>query len=460
MFSASLDDFFGASTLFLLATILFFIRNPDPVLTNILYAEDGVWSGMLLDKGFFASLWSARSDYFVFGNLALLQIAIWINKLAFGHDLSMYPRIVAFVSYMFFAGSAVTLWYGMKGYMSQFSRLLLYFAVILITLGNSANEILGRAANIGYVFPVVLVAILAIREKSVGAMRVLTDVVMILLSITNPICIGMWFAYVAWKVWAARKTKKGAIAAISEIGRSGLYSTLILLLVVALIAARYIWGGNQSDLGRDTLMIGHLVEAVLARPILFPWVAAFYNHMSDSTALLGMVLFVGVFVAGYYSREKNDVSGRIFGCAIFATLIMYSIAVIVLRPGLTAWIGDYRETYPERYFMGQYLLSVLLMIWALDGIVPRWFRQFPVPIFALVLLVALPIVVSWFRVFEFYESRAIIASSGSFKASVTAEFMKNPSNKLYSVPIYPKDWIIVLSAPYARATALSEGGLK
>ncbi|WP_283743909.1 hypothetical protein [Sideroxydans sp. CL21] len=456
---SKLDSIFGASTLFLLAVIVFFIRNPDPMLNSGIFTEDGLWTGMLLDKGFWTSLWYARSDYFVFGNLVLLQIAVWLNKLAFGYDLSMYPRIVAFVSYMFFAGAAVTIWYGMKGYISEFSRLLLYIAIVLLTLGNSANEVLGRASNIGFILPVILVAILAIREKSVGLKRVVADSSMILLSITNPICIGMWFVYVAWKVWTARKAK-GVIAAMSGIGNSGLFSTLILLLIIALIAGRYIWRGNPSDLGRDTLIISHLVEAVVARPILFPWVATVYNHMSDGMALLGIVIFVGVFVAGYYSREKNDATGRMFGVAIFATLIMYSIAVIVLRPGLTAWIGDYRGIYPERYFMGQYLLSVLLMIWALDGIVRRWTQQFSVAVIALVLLVALPIIDSWFSAFEFYEPRAVFVTNATFKESVTVEYMKNPSSSMYRIPTYPKDWFIDLSAPYARATALSEGGLK
>ena len=110
--------------------------------------------------------------------------------------------------------------------------------------------------------------------------------------------------------------------------------------------------------------------------------------------------------------------------------------------------------------MGQYLLSVLLMVWVFDGIVRRWSFQYPVPVITVVLLAALPIVASLFSTFEFYEPRTVFSTNGKFKESVTAEYMEKTSREMYRVPIYPKGWFIDLPAPYARATALSEGGLK
>ena len=442
--------------LFLFAFLVLFVRNPDPVLTNILYAEDGSWTGLLISNGFLKSLWIARPDYFVFLNLALLQISIWINKLAFGYDFGIYPRVVAFVSYAFFAGAAVIAWYSMKNYLSQVSRIIIYFSIILVPLQGSANEVIGRLVNIGFILPVVLISILAIRENLNRLKKILVDFAILLISLTNPICIGITFVYFTFKFYFVLREKNKTIN-IHQTLKKIITSLLVIALLTSLIAARYIWLGTLSDLAKAPLVVSNLFEIIVARSIIFPLVLPFYRHTSNLTAVIGLIFFLSIFFIGYYSRLKSDYSGRLFGLAIFFALITLSFTIVAMRPGLTNFIGNYSGTYPDRYFMGQYLLSVLVIAWSFDGIIRRWSKSQLFYVTAITSLISLLIFLPWLRSFEFYESRFPMQLDKSFKESITLEYIKNPSINQYRIPIYPEGWFIDLPSEYVKGTALSKG---
>jgi len=242
----------------------------------------------------------------------------------------------------------------------------------------------------------------------------------------------------------------------SKIEKLELCTALIFLSLTLVIASRYHLNGNPSDLGRDKLIIAHFIESIIARPILFPWISTFYHHMSDTLTFFGFALFLTIFFFGYYSYQKNETAERVIGLGIITTLLFISILIIILRPGLTNWIGNYKGIYPDRYFMGQNLLSIWLILWALNGIKRRWFNEFPLTVISLSSFILIPIIISFLGVFEFYKSRAQIPLSNSFKESIAFEYTKNPSASIFRIQTYPEGWFVDLPAPYARATALSD----
>lgn len=56
--------------------LIVFARNPDPYFHRILYAEDGGYQGLIRAEGFWPAVWKARSDYYVFGNIAVAWLGI------------------------------------------------------------------------------------------------------------------------------------------------------------------------------------------------------------------------------------------------------------------------------------------------------------------------------------------------------------------------------------------------
>ena len=92
--------------LWIVGTLVLLLRNPDPLLHPVLYAEDGPWMGALLSGGFADLLLHARGDYFVWGNVLLLYLALGINHLLFGFDITHLPQVVAVVSCAFLAAIA------------------------------------------------------------------------------------------------------------------------------------------------------------------------------------------------------------------------------------------------------------------------------------------------------------------------------------------------------------------
>jgi hypothetical protein len=84
--------------------LIFFFRNPDPFINPVFYAEDGSsYVGPILSRGFWSALFYTRSDYFVFGNIILTEIAVAINNIFYPESILYLPQVIALVSYMFYA---------------------------------------------------------------------------------------------------------------------------------------------------------------------------------------------------------------------------------------------------------------------------------------------------------------------------------------------------------------------
>ena len=89
--------------LFLVGLILLFFRSAYTLLVPCIYTEDGVWMSSILNNGFLNTLFHARGDYLVCGNILLLGIVLLLNNMLFGENLNYLPQLVTIVHYCFYS---------------------------------------------------------------------------------------------------------------------------------------------------------------------------------------------------------------------------------------------------------------------------------------------------------------------------------------------------------------------
>ena len=66
--------------LFLLGLFIVFLRSAYNIIVPSIYAEDGSWTSLFIQKGLLYTLLHARPDYFVSGNILGLYTAYILNK--------------------------------------------------------------------------------------------------------------------------------------------------------------------------------------------------------------------------------------------------------------------------------------------------------------------------------------------------------------------------------------------
>ena len=347
--------------LFLLGIVLLFLRNPDPFINPIVYAEDGVWVGMGLTKGWYFALIHARSDYFVLFNVAFLFIAAELSSILSGSPLELLPESIGIVSLSFFSGTATAIFFITKKIAPTFFRIVLYLLLLLIPLGVSQNEIIGRLLQVGFYVPLIAVILFYLRGSSEKKHSIYgIDFLLFLCAATNPVVFGIWAVYLLEDLFNKSKI------------RDWIYrnSTLIFPVGILLIILLPRLGGSGGIPGE--LVASNIIEAIIARPILYPYIFPWYSQLTDSFALILFLLWVFIIFFGYF--YSSNIKAKRLILFSMVGLIVFDLAAILMRPGLTGYLSNYQTTFPDRYFMGINALSIMVTIISLSqiSIVKNW----------------------------------------------------------------------------------------
>lgn len=145
--------------------VLLFMRNPDPIIHPTLYAEDGTWVALALTNGWINALVNARPDYFVVLNILLLFIA---TKISF--FLKWQSSIIPSTKYrysfiLFFSGVGTFCFFTMRKVMPYWFAFIGFLLIILLPLGGTQNEIIGRILQIGFYMPLLATLLLFGRDQ-------------------------------------------------------------------------------------------------------------------------------------------------------------------------------------------------------------------------------------------------------------------------------------------------------
>lgn len=337
--------------LFLAGMAILFARNPDPIFNPVLWAEDGTWIGLALTEGWLHAFIHARPDYFVVINLFLLFLSTKISAIVTGNPLLFLPQAIALVSYGFYAAVAAFVFLTLRKITHSLFALLGFVLIILLPLGNSTNEIIGRISNIGFYMPLLAVMFLFWRDQLKGKYaNIFIDFALLLCAATNPLVCALVLVYVLfdfsrdWDVWLSIKRTLTLIVPF--------------IILVAFLLPRMLANPNPGVQGG--LVSVNLVETALARPLLYPFAFHWFGSLSNARSIIFVLLLV-FFVWFAYRKSDNKEAKKLILSASLA-LIIYNLATIISRPGLTGWLTDYHHVYPDRYFMGINVLVLFLTV--------------------------------------------------------------------------------------------------
>jgi len=418
---------------FLFGMILLFLRNPDPFINPVMYAEDGTWSALALREGWWHALINSRSDYFVFINMILLFVASKISILFSGNPLTLLPQAIAVISFSFFSGVATFAFVTVRNISSSVLGGIAFLAVLLIPLGTTQNEIIGRVLQVGFYMPIIAVFFLYWRNKATNLYKTaLIDFFIFLCVATNPFVFAVCVLYLSFELFKKPNIKLFFLKNVS-------LAAPVLLLMLLLIPRMGGKGGIQQD-----FLIDNVVEALIARPILYPFIFPWYENLSDSLTIIGFFLFAAIALFSYIKSRDDDSRFLIF--LSFMTIVFYSLATVIMRPGLTGVLSHYSKTFPDRYFMGINVLVVFLFIVSAGQIIKDKHLRF-LGISALVAFSGLYVYWNDY-IFEWSSSKYPLKSSFYFSEQLCmSEPIDGTLNS--SIQIYPlPSWKMVVPSKY------------
>lgn len=417
-----------------------FLRNPDPIFNPVMYTEDGQWVGVALSKGWLYALENAKQGYFVWGNLFFLFAAVNASEIICGGALVCLPQSVAFFSYLFFSLVATLAYFTTKEIVPRFVRVFIFFLILLMPLGDSGNEIIGRISNIGYLCVFLSVLLLFQRIYCTAGFRFLIDLLLIFCVSTNPVCILIVLFFLFFSFFSLRNSS------VFIFLRGNFFLLASLFLFILLIALRLL--GAQSASITGSLQLQSLIEVSLGRAILYPFFFWMYDSLEDvSVIILTCVLLLFAFLM--WRRMLDNRSKLLVGMTVVAFFI-YLFCTLAMRRSLTEQLGGYLTTFPDRYFMGLNCLVVFAVV-VLVGSVFKQGGARIVSCTVLSMIAAVYLVnISW--IFEVNAPRMKIAKGYLFGEELClSRLVSDKSQQSVVLPIFFKGWSMVV--PSRNVTA-------
>lgn len=343
------------TALFIIGIIILAARNPDPFINPIVYAEDGEWAGLGLTNGWVFALTEARSDYFAFLNIALLFLSTLISIIASGNPTTLLPESIAITSFAFFSAVATAVFVVTKNIAPPIFRVALYLLLLLVPLGTTQNEIIGRILQVGFYVPLISVVLFFLRDNAPSKHgKHAIDFLVLLCAGTNPVVFALSVVYLSGDFFKDRDIQaciKRTLTLIIPLG-------LLLLVLLPRMGGK---GGIPGE-----FVSSNLIEAIIARPIVYPFVFPWYGQLSNIISLVFFAIWLS-FILFSYKISKNSPAKRLI-LFLMATIFIYDLATTVLRPGLTGLLSNYQTTFPDRYFMGMNVLAIFLTMIAIAQI--------------------------------------------------------------------------------------------
>lgn len=352
---------------FLLLTgfMIIFFRAEYAIFSPVVFTEDGFWLGnrfLCYDYGY--ALY-CRYDYLIFGNILMIQLAFYITRLFWGYSLLQYPVVLAVLSFVFFDLLAFSTVFYLKRLLSFFSRVILFYSILLLPMGEAVCEMYGRASNIGYgcFFIGFVVMLWFLFDKEQGLLkRQMSFAVLLFCAMTNPgtyLLLGLVFVHEFWSRW-----RDGSLRDILPwVGLS--LATLPLMYYgsrrvkdILLVAYGFDMDAGLQAAAQITVNWAEAVE-FFCRSCLYSFVWPVYTAMTDKLSIGLLVVFVlFLLAAGYYA----DWLDRRMLMVTSGGLLFFSVITLLMRPNLTASsLHGYATSYPDRYFYVQNLLVLLLL---------------------------------------------------------------------------------------------------
>ena len=342
------------------ATLILCARAPVAYVAPLLFAEDRAWSSKLVTDGFWQTAFHAREDYCILGNTLLvwagMQACTWLCD----GDVFALPRCLSVTAYAC-VGAAMSL--PILLLRRQLPPILLATAWLLacfLPLGIHSDswsgfEVLGRVANVGYVFLFAAFVLVWHRNANVrtGREAVPVDAGLYLCAATNPFCLAMLPA-TGWP-YARRFLRERT--PLTAIVREPSFVSLCVLAVACLLAMGMPKPRSPHfEEPSPPVAFDGAVEMSLARGLLYPVVWPVYGQLTTPRTLAAAATLAVALVCLGQRRHRPLYAGAL------AVIALVSAVLVACRGELAFFLHDYDSTFPDRYFYGHNLVAMLVLV--------------------------------------------------------------------------------------------------
>ena len=281
---------------------------------------------------------------------------------------------------------------------------------------------------------------------------VFVDLGILLCALTNPIvCLISPLIYLPYlKSWRKDRIKFRHLFRDPTFLSSLILGTILFIqIILTAIGSSKIEGHLNSP-----VVFSNVIEMIVERSILYPLIYPLYNYLNDGIVIFLLALLLWIFVR--FARRNN------YDLYIAATysLVVFSLTALMFRPGLTSLLSDYSSSWPDRYYYGQNLFSIFLLVLLVDDIsiyLKSYLLRRSFIVLALILLLYGTGGASTYgnpsytmrEIGTFEQSLVKALESGKF---VDASGVPKEDGKFLIVPIYPTNppWTMIIPRELAE----------
>ena len=362
--------------LFLVGLILLFFRSAYTLLVPCIYTEDGVWMSSILNNGFLNTLFHARGDYLVCGNILLLGIVLLLNNMLFGENLNYLPQLVTIVHYCFYSLFALLPVICFKKDVRKSFRLLMWFLILTVPLGISAMEVMGKISNIGYLCYDIAFLLLFYKirnRQELGKLPLaVVDILLLICCTTHPgsyVLVGTAFL-VDMAIQIKSMESKSFLCKIQNLFSSYYNREWILLGCFCVAFASYDIFVLTADL-YDGMGIGFTPETKLtvefiSRFFIFYIVYPFYSSLTDPICLTILAILCVATLYVFMSKKIPKTQKFHLAMILFAAFAYFIITVATRQGLMLPLLSNYTTSYVDRYYYAINILAMLAIIYMLN----------------------------------------------------------------------------------------------
>lgn len=447
--------------LFVLGMVLLLLRSPYNLTIPSIYAEDGTWGSEIIYNGALRTAFFTRPDYPVIGNVLLLQIALWVNELLFGLDISRYPLVVAFVQYAFYSMAALLPVALMKDELPRWMARTLWLSVLLLPMGvaQGQSEILGKISNTGYLFYFIAFCLVYYRvfhwvRLSILKLAVI-DVLLFICCGTHEGCyllVGLGFFLNVWLEMRGEERSTGVGVRVKNwLGRAHNRMWIVLGVFCCALACFDLFVLTGVPERQAIAKPGKEIVEFFAREFLFSFVWPVYSRLNTGSALILLCVAAAVLVYTFVVSGGKQRVG--LACCVTATLLYGGITLIGRGEMLLEICKDFTVTYPDRYYYGCNVMANLTAIYCVACLFKVQKRSRKILGGAIATFLILPVIFSGADLMDGVDKNAVVSIlhpapfSERLEAALPDETKQN-----YTIDIAPPTWQMIVPSEYVLAS--------
>lgn len=445
--------------LFVLGMMLLFLRSTYNLTIPSVYAEDGAWMSEIICGGAFRTAFFVRPDYPVLGNVLLLQLALWVNELLFGLDISCYPLVVAAIQYAFYSMAALLPVMLMKDELPKWMTRAFWLSMLLLPMGESQPEILGKISNTGYLFYFIAFCLVYHRvfhrERLSVAKLTTIDALLFICCGTHEGCyllVGLGFFLNVWLEMRGMERSAGLGDKVKTwLGRAHNRMWIVLGVCCCALACfdLFVLTGAQDYQGMEKP--GKEIVEFLVREFLFSFIWPVYSRLNTGSALLLLCAAVAVLIYTFAVSDSRQRMG--LACCVTATLL-YGLITLIGRGGmLLQYCKNFTGSFPDRYYYGCNVMANLTTIYCAACLLKTQKRRRRMLGTAVAMLLMLPLVFNGENLIDNDENNFVSVSvhpTPFFECIAAAQPDETKQN--YTIDIAYSPWQMTVPKEYILAS--------